>query len=138
MNWRTALVWLLGSASWSIPQVRSASSMHQLINHQRSPSFDPSSPTLSLLENNENSFGLSRSPRSLIHGHNMHDDVEFSIARTRMRMDEPVFARSEVSDIRHSLESNIQRTLASRLGRASQEFSDFQIEKLSSDDEVEQ
>ena len=46
-----------------------------------------------------------------------------------MRMDEPAFARSEVSDIRHSLESNIQRTLASRLGRASQEFSDFQIGK---------
>ena len=46
-----------------------------------------------------------------------------------MRMEEPAFARSEVSDIRHSLESNIQRTLASRLGRASQEFSDFQIGK---------
>jgi len=134
MNWRTALVCLLSSASCSLSQVRLASTLHKHHNINQG-STAQSLPDLnnkqSYLQYNQDAgnSNLERSARSLA-GVNMHDDIQLNIARTRMRMDEPGFMGA-VPDLRESLQANIQRTLAAtRQSRSSQQFSEFQIEKL--------
>merc|ERR1719197_205176 len=113
MNWRTALVYLLGSTSCSIAQVRSAPS-HQssFLNHR--DLLEQSSRLRGSRGSDEHTFLSSpetqhRFKQNLFDFKIQHDNT---IANIRKDMSEPLFMAEVPSNVEQILEQNIISSLS--------------------------